>query len=47
VTIDQCFPDENAVYPDELLPTFWTPIAEKLNGRVAMVAFVFALVTGF
>ena len=23
-------------YPDELLPTTWTPIAEKLNGQVAM-----------
>ena len=35
VTIDKCFPDENASYPDEQLPTIWTPIAEKLNGRVA------------
>ena len=24
-------------YHQELLPTFWTPIAEKLNGRAAMV----------
>lgn len=46
VTIDECFPDENAAYPDELLPTTWTPIAEKLNGRVAMVAFAFMLLFG-
>lgn len=46
VTIEECFPDENAVYADEPLPTFWTPIAEKLNGRVAMVAFTFMLVLG-
>jgi hypothetical protein len=46
VTIEECFPDENAVYADELLPTFWTPIAEKLNGRVAMVAFTLMLVLG-
>ena len=35
VTIDECFPAEDASYPDGLLPTFWTPAAEKLNGRVA------------
>ena len=46
VTIDKCFPDENASYPDELLPTVWTPIAEKLNGRVAMVAFTVMLILG-
>lgn len=46
VTMEECFPNENAVYPDELLPTFWTPIAEKLNGRVAMVAFSVMLVLG-
>ena len=46
VTIDKCFPDENASYPDEQLPTIWTPIAEKLNGRVAMVAFTVMLILG-
>ena len=46
VTIDECFPDENASYSEELLPTFWTPIAEKLNGRVAMVAFTIMLILG-
>ena len=46
VTIEECFPDENASYPDELLPTFWTPIAEKLNGRVAMVGFTLMLILG-
>jgi len=46
VTIEQCFPSEKASYPDELLPTIWTPVAEKLNGRVAMVAFTVMLVLG-
>ena len=46
VTIDECFPSETASYPDGLLPTFWTPSAEKLNGRVAMIAFTFMLVFG-
>ena len=46
VTIDECFPDESAAYTEELLPTFWTPIAEKLNGRVAMVAFTVMLILG-
>ena len=46
VTIDECFPSEQASYPDELLPTVWTPIAEKINGRVAMVAFTLMLILG-
>ena len=46
VTIDECFPTEGASYPDGLLPTFWTPAAEKVNGRVAMIAFTFMLVFG-
>ena len=46
VTIDECFPSEQAVYPDELLPTVWTPAAEKINGRVAMVAFTLMLILG-
>ena len=46
VTIDECFPAEDASYPDGLLPTFWTPAAEKLNGRVAMIAFTVMLLFG-
>ena len=46
VTIDECFPTEGASYPDGLLPTFWTPAAEKVNGRVAMIAFTFMLAFG-
>ena len=46
VTIDECFPSEQASYPYELLPTVWTPIAEKINGRVAMVAFTLMLILG-
>ena len=47
VTLEKCFPSETGKYADELLPTFWTPVAEKLNGRVAMVGFALALVSGF
>eukprot|EP00227_Mantoniella_beaufortii_P013635 CAMPEP_0197577740 /NCGR_PEP_ID=MMETSP1326-20131121/2252_1 /TAXON_ID=1155430 /ORGANISM="Genus nov. species nov., Strain RCC2288" /LENGTH=283 /DNA_ID=CAMNT_0043140845 /DNA_START=309 /DNA_END=1159 /DNA_ORIENTATION=- len=46
VTLEKCFPSEKGKYGDELLPTFWTPVAEKLNGRVAMVAFALMLVFG-
>lgn len=39
VTASKCFPDVNATYPDEPLPYFWTPLAEKINSRAAMFGF--------
>ena len=46
VTLAECFPDEKNPHANELLPTVWTATAEKLNGRVAMVAFTLMLVLG-
>ena len=46
MTSDECVPSEQASYPDELLPSVWTPFAEKINGRVAMVAFTLMLILG-
>ena len=46
VTLAECFPDEKNSHSDELLPTIWTATAEKLNGRVAMVAFTVMLLLG-
>lgn len=34
---EAAFPSENDSYPTSQLPTTWTAVAEKLNGRVAMV----------
>ena len=39
VDADELFPNEMNPYENERLPEFWTPAAEKLNGRVAAVAF--------
>jgi len=44
--LEESFPDEVGSYSSELLPTFWTPIAEKLNGRAAMVGFTLMLILG-
>uniref|UniRef100_A0A6U0DV69 Uncharacterized protein n=3 Tax=Ostreococcus mediterraneus TaxID=1486918 RepID=A0A6U0DV69_9CHLO len=45
-TLRGAIPDENASYPDEKLPTLWTSSAEAVNGKVAMVVFALALITG-
>lgn len=45
-TLRGAIPDENASYPDEKLPTIWTSSAEAVNGKVAMVIFTLALITG-
>jgi len=45
-TLRQAIPDENASFKDERLPTLWTAAAEAVNGKVAMVIFTLALITG-
>jgi len=45
-TLRGAIPDENASYPNEKLPTLWTASAEAVNGKVAMVIFTLALITG-
>jgi hypothetical protein len=37
VPAQQLFPLDNDPYADRLLPYFWSGLAEKINGRAAMV----------
>ena len=39
VDADELFPNEQDPYANQRLPDFWTPTAERLNGRVAAAAF--------
>lgn len=39
VPAQNVFPSENDSYADRLLPYVWNPLAEKLNGRVAIIGF--------
>jgi hypothetical protein len=36
---DELFPNELDAYANQRLPDFWTPTAERLNGRIAAAAF--------
>lgn len=37
VSIDKVFPNTNASYPDQQLPYYFSPLAESINGRAAMI----------
>ena len=36
-SVENVFPSPNNSYPDTQLPYFWSPLAEIINGRVAML----------
>ena len=37
VSIDKVLPNPNDSYPDQQLPFYFSPLAEQINGRVAMI----------
>lgn len=41
---EKAFPSVNDSYPDQQLPFLWSPLAEQLNGRLAMMALALILV---
>lgn len=45
VAAQQLFPQDNDPYADRLLPAVWNGLAEKINGRVAMVGMAGLIIT--
>jgi hypothetical protein len=44
VTIDKVLPNTNDSYPDQQLPYYFSPLAESINGRVAMIGVAALLI---
>ena len=45
VPVQKVLPSENDPYADGPLPYTWSPLAEKINGRLAMLGIAALLVT--
>jgi Chlorophyll A-B binding protein len=44
VSIDKVLPNTNDSYPDQQLPYYFSPLAESINGRVAMIGVAALLI---
>jgi hypothetical protein len=44
VSIDKALPNPNYSYPDQQLPYYFSPLAESINGRVAMIGVAALLI---